>query len=395
MKTVRGEGFNVVKSIVIALLLLVASGEAFATTYYVSPTGSDSSSGSSSAPFKTIQKAANIVNPGDTVIVKNGTYTDTDANGRIVNVTRGGTSSAWVTFKSENKWGAVLDGQNNARDYGFVIYDSVQYVKIQGFEIKGVKNGAIFSNPTTAAAATGFIEIYGNKIHDISRRQLLCDGTEQIGRCAIYGSQYTHDWSIDSNVAWNIGRLQGGCTVGNADYAHDHFVYIGIGSSTSSHTYNWDIINNIVYEGDTNFSGFFVAAGNYAENINIINNTVKGHNANSTVYGVVYMNPNLNNLTVENNIFYGTPVGFLQNLYAGTDTGVSVLNNLTTAPNVFGYTVYSTSSLSATLSMSGNIVSKDPLFVSLATPDYHLQSVSPAINKGVYIAGYTYDADGN
>src|SRR5262249_31357167 len=45
------------------------------TTYYVSPTGSDSNPGSEAAPFKTIQKAADIVNPGDAVIVEDGVYT--------------------------------------------------------------------------------------------------------------------------------------------------------------------------------------------------------------------------------------------------------------------------------------------------------------------------------
>ena len=37
--------------------------------------GSDSNSGTSTAPFKTIQKAADAINPGDVVIVRDGTYT--------------------------------------------------------------------------------------------------------------------------------------------------------------------------------------------------------------------------------------------------------------------------------------------------------------------------------
>src|SRR5947208_12230161 len=75
--------------------------------------GSDSNSGTSTAPFKTIQKAADVINPGDVVIVRDGTYT-TGSGGVLVYQTRGGTTSAWVTFKAEHKWGAVLDGQNNS-----------------------------------------------------------------------------------------------------------------------------------------------------------------------------------------------------------------------------------------------------------------------------------------
>jgi hypothetical protein len=100
---------NVLIFFILAVFFLGAKN-ARATTYYVPPSGSDSSSGSVSAPFKTIQKAANIVNPGDTVIVKDGTYTDTDSNDIIVSLARCGTASNWVTFKAENKWGTKLNG---------------------------------------------------------------------------------------------------------------------------------------------------------------------------------------------------------------------------------------------------------------------------------------------
>src|SRR5690348_15031976 len=68
--TVRG-----VVSIFALAALLCHVPSALATTYYVSVTGSDSNSGTSStAPFLTIQKAANLTKPGDTVSVMNGTY---------------------------------------------------------------------------------------------------------------------------------------------------------------------------------------------------------------------------------------------------------------------------------------------------------------------------------
>src|SRR5512135_2781303 len=75
------------------VFLLCASGEAIAATYYVSTTGSDSNSGSQTAPFETIQKAANMVEAGDTVYVRTGTYA-----GSVIS-NKNGTSSAWITFK--------------------------------------------------------------------------------------------------------------------------------------------------------------------------------------------------------------------------------------------------------------------------------------------------------
>jgi signal peptidase I len=87
-------------SIVISLVIIFGIGEALAATYYVSPTGNDSNSGLIGAPFKTIQRAADIVNPGDTVVVKNGIYTDTNGDNSIVKLRRGGTAANWITFRS-------------------------------------------------------------------------------------------------------------------------------------------------------------------------------------------------------------------------------------------------------------------------------------------------------
>ena len=63
--------------------------------YYVSPTGSDSNNGTAGAPLRTIQKAETIVKPGDTVIVKDGIYTDTNSDGDIIKIARGGTAGNW------------------------------------------------------------------------------------------------------------------------------------------------------------------------------------------------------------------------------------------------------------------------------------------------------------
>ena len=44
------------------------------TTYYVSPSGSDTSPGTETQPWQTIQKAADTLVAGDTVYIKAGTY---------------------------------------------------------------------------------------------------------------------------------------------------------------------------------------------------------------------------------------------------------------------------------------------------------------------------------
>ncbi len=54
---------------------LVLAGDAiWAREIHVRQTGSDSASGSAEQPFLTINKAASVAQPGDTVLVHSGTY---------------------------------------------------------------------------------------------------------------------------------------------------------------------------------------------------------------------------------------------------------------------------------------------------------------------------------
>jgi hypothetical protein len=92
------------KSLFILAVFLNFPTIASAADYYISPSGSDSNSGSSTLPWKTIQKAANLVNPGDTVYLKGGTYY------QYTRFERGGSSSSGVTFTTQNGEIAVLDG---------------------------------------------------------------------------------------------------------------------------------------------------------------------------------------------------------------------------------------------------------------------------------------------
>ena len=74
------------------------------STYYVATNGSDSYAGSLSKPFKTIQKAANIAQPGDTVFVRGGTYRET------VRPSRSGTGSSPIAFKAYGSEKVTISG---------------------------------------------------------------------------------------------------------------------------------------------------------------------------------------------------------------------------------------------------------------------------------------------
>src|ERR1700728_2976461 len=69
-----------------------ASGSA---RYYVATTGSDQNPGTLQRPFRTVQKPADTMQPGDTCMVRNGVYRER------INPPRGGTAEdRRITFKA-------------------------------------------------------------------------------------------------------------------------------------------------------------------------------------------------------------------------------------------------------------------------------------------------------
>jgi len=80
------------------------TGDAYSTNRIVSPSGSDSNAGTLYSPLKTIQKAADIAMPGDTVLIRGGTYRE-----QVV-LPRSGTAASPITFKAYPDETVVLSG---------------------------------------------------------------------------------------------------------------------------------------------------------------------------------------------------------------------------------------------------------------------------------------------
>lgn len=91
-----------IKLIVFILLLVLATCSS-AATYYVSQLGSDSASGSVTAPWLTVRKAITAAAIGDTIILANGVYNE------IVNTNYALTvSTNNLSIRAENRWGAIV-----------------------------------------------------------------------------------------------------------------------------------------------------------------------------------------------------------------------------------------------------------------------------------------------
>lgn len=62
------------KNVILSACLLLSAGSLWAKEYHVSPDGNDAAKGTAEAPFRTINHAAQLALPGDTVTVHNGVY---------------------------------------------------------------------------------------------------------------------------------------------------------------------------------------------------------------------------------------------------------------------------------------------------------------------------------
>jgi parallel beta-helix repeat protein len=99
-------------------------------TYVVSPGGDDEAAGNDKAPWRTLQRAAEAVRPGDTVIVRAGTYVGFVLGG---NKPLGATADAPITFLAEP--GVTIDSRNAKTPNGIDLQTGCHYVTIKGFTI--------------------------------------------------------------------------------------------------------------------------------------------------------------------------------------------------------------------------------------------------------------------
>lgn len=81
--------------LILWLLGAAAAHPATAATYYVSTSGNNDNAGTSlAAPLRTIDYAVNIANPGDSIEVRGGTYTEN------VVIRRPGSADAWISLRA-------------------------------------------------------------------------------------------------------------------------------------------------------------------------------------------------------------------------------------------------------------------------------------------------------
>ena len=115
----------------ILALILIYNRIASTENYYVSPAGSDTNPGSISEPFKTINQAVRVVQPGDTIFFRQGTYPNVD----IVDVQ--GTAGNPIVFQAYPGEHVVFDryAEGSGPHYVMNLRNACKYLVFDGFEI--------------------------------------------------------------------------------------------------------------------------------------------------------------------------------------------------------------------------------------------------------------------
>lgn len=320
------------------------------THVYVSSSGSDAATGSASAPFRTIQHAADVATPGTTVHVAPGVYAET------VHSTVDGTAAAPIRFVSDTPEAAVIRPSGVS---GVIWRSDGDYVTIQGFDIDGsaspsVRNGMYL----TGAHSTAL----NNEVHHIN--QAGVNDSQGGGGIILGGGYYGH---TDQHAIGNEVHDVGGGSFFQGIYHQD----------TGS------VVNNVVHD----VAGLAVSLWHDVHDVTISNNTVYDNG-----YGIGfgagdwYGAPTAaHDIRVVNNIAYNNGIGIGDMGNVGSNNVVD--HNLSTG-NRTNYNLQSGTPHT-------NDVTGDPRFVSYASDNVHLATGSPAINAGIKITGVPLlDKDG-
>jgi len=113
--------------------------------FYASPSGSDSNPGTLSAPWRTIQHAANQLVAGGTVVLLNGSYEEPEIVFRT-----NGTATQPITVKAQNKWQAIVNSRSGCNP-AFSLLAS--YITVQDLRFSVSPNNPTCGIYTSASAA--------------------------------------------------------------------------------------------------------------------------------------------------------------------------------------------------------------------------------------------------
>jgi hypothetical protein len=397
---------------------LQLSAFASATTnnsYYVSNSGSDSNPGSEILPFLTINKGVSVLAPGDTLLVKPGTYSETlsanipsgtdwnspvtlkayDSNNKPIIVPPSGKDRV-IFFSTVNGVGQhhiiingfVLDGTNIGYDVVKITYSgtddskAAHHIRIMNSELKNApKQGILTSGSTAQNNEFISLNIHNNGTTNQHHGLYIATSNNLIEKSAIHDNSgygvhvYNEDtWNDDNNVVRGntiYNNATGGnygagiiLSSGTGHLAYNNIIYNNaIGIQIDYGAIGAKVYNNTLYKNDRNYSTSSIPA-----NIDLEPSANPGN-------GVVGSGNEVTNNIISDHRHYG-----IYNAMTGTQIKNNLLYNNTDGAIRLG---------SAT--SAGNTTNSNPVFVNTLGYDFHLQPSSPAIDQGLTITSLLTD----
>ena len=334
-------------------------------SYYVAKTGSDSNSGSASAPWLTIGHAASVAQAGSTVYVGAGTYNES------VTFANSGTSSAPIVFNGQGV--AIVDGTGVsccvsptfAQSNGFIgtntqglfnigAASGVNYLTIEGFTIQNYKVTTAAKVPLgvlIVGSGTG-INFLNNTVKNIQETAGKRGNAYGIGvfgisatplSLTVSGNTVTGCLTGQSETTTYNGNVQNFVVSNNTIYNNDNIGmdaigFEGVGPTGFDQAKNGDVYGNLIY----NNSAFknpgegnqYDEDGLYCDGctgVTFERNTLYGNDLNieaaSEISGQV-----ASNVIIRNNLVYaansnGISVGGYAKSGTGGSTNITIVNN--------------------------------------------------------------------
>jgi len=178
------------------VLLVSVAGVLTGTDYYVDVNrGNDLNSGLSLlAPWQTLKPANQKALAGDTIFIREGTYSQADSNNSLIHPQNSGSSGAYITYKNYANEAVVLTGCYQPI---LLAYPSTNYIKIDGLRIDG--------GSQETSAIDIFAMIHGNRnvIQNCTMQYLRINSDWMKGIYIIETSSYNR---IINNTIRYVGK---------------------------------------------------------------------------------------------------------------------------------------------------------------------------------------------
>jgi parallel beta-helix repeat protein len=389
-------------SIFAPLLVTLNATTAMAATYYVASGGNNGDVGSSSNPWQTLQHAADAVAPGDTVIVRSGTYAG-------FYLSTSGSSGTPITFSAEP---GVVINQVNPRTADGINLEGASYVVIEGFTITGVTRAGI------RAVTCNHVTIRNNRADQNGRwgiltgfcDDLLIEGNEcsrSVAEHGIYVSNSGDRPVIRGNRSWgnnaNGIHMNGDVTLGGDGIISgalvENNIIHGNGAAGGSGI-NCDgvqdstIRNNLLYDNHASgISLYKIDGGDGSKRNVVVNNTIlvaaDGRWA-LNIQGASADNIALNNILLNLNPSRGSIDVSADSFPITSDYNV-VMDRFSNGGTFVTLSAWRSATSQDTNSFTATAAE---LFVNPSADDYHLKSMSPAVDRGTQTQAPPTDLEG-